>query len=88
MLNGALCVTDKSEYLNEHYKDGENIIFFDLNNPQQMAADVRWLLEHPKQAALIAANGYRTAKKYDTWHKRFENIWSVIQKEMRDNYGQ
>ncbi len=78
MLNGTLCVTDRSEYLDNHYVDGNNIVYFDLNNPSQMAADVKWLLDHPREASKIADNGYKTAKKYDTWDKRYDYIWSVI----------
>ncbi len=78
MLNAAVCVTDRSDYLNEHYMDGKNIVYFDLNNPRQMANDVKWLLDHPDEAEKIARNGYNTAKKYDTWMNRFEYIWSVI----------
>lgn len=74
MLNGALCVSDKSEYLDSHYVDGKNIVFFNLDSPEQMAADVRWLLDHPSDAEEIAKNGMMTAKKYDTWEKRFERI--------------
>ena len=71
MLNGALCVSDKSEYLEEHYRDGENIIFFDLGNPEQMASDIKWLLGHPDKAESIARKGMETALKYDTWKERF-----------------
>ena len=74
MLNGALCVSDKSEYLDRHYVDGKNIVLFDLDSPEQMAADVRWLLDHPHDAEEIARNGFLTAEKYDTWEKRFERI--------------
>ena len=74
MLNGSLCVTDSSDYLRKNYKDGYNLIFFDLNNPAQMAADVKWLLDNPQTAAAIAAKGYETASKYDTWDNRFEDI--------------
>lgn len=74
MLNGALCVTDRSKYLDDHYLDGYNIVYFDLNAPAQMAADVRWLLDNPKQAEIIAQRGYETALKYDTWDCRFETL--------------
>lgn len=74
MLNGSLCVSDRSEYLMDHYKDGYNIVYFDLDNPAQMASDVRWLLNNPKEAERIAKEGYNTAKKYDTWNNRFDNM--------------
>ena len=82
MLNGALCVSDHSEYLDDHYKDGENIIYFDLNNPKQMALDVKWLLEHPDAAQMIATRGYKTAKTYDQWENRFEHVLEVIENRM------
>ncbi len=81
MLNGAVCVTDRSEYLMESYKDGYNIVFFDLQNPQQMAADVKWLLDNPEAAAAIAQRGYDTAREHDTWEKRFTDIMEIIKNE-------
>lgn len=79
MLNGAVCVSDHSEYLDDHYKDGENIIYFDLNNPKQMALDIKWLLEHPDAAQMIATRGFKTAKIYDQWENRFEHVLEVIE---------
>ncbi|MDC7293604.1 glycosyltransferase [Butyrivibrio sp. DSM 10294] len=78
MLNGALCVTDRSSYLEMNYRDGENIIYFDLSNPAQMAADVKWLLEHPSAASIIAQRGYETAKAHDSWDVRFAELISTM----------
>ncbi len=78
MLNGTLCVSDRSEYLEEHYRDGENIVLFDIQNPNQMASDVKWLLDNPKVAEKIARKGYEIALKYDTWEKRFQFLVDEI----------
>ena len=78
MLNGCLVVTDRSGYLTENYRDGDNIIYFDLNNPEQMAADVKWLLDNIPQAEAIAERGFETAKEYDTWECRFEKVLNVM----------
>ncbi|MCR5634426.1 MAG: glycosyltransferase, partial [Lachnospiraceae bacterium] len=78
MLNGALCVTDKGKYLENHYIDGYNIIFFDLSNPTQMAADIKWLLDNPDQASIIAQRGYETASMYDTWENRFDFVYETM----------
>lgn len=78
MLNGALCVTDETEYLKERYTDGWNIVYFDLKNPDQMAADVKWLLEHPEDMERIAARGYDTVGVYDSWAKRYEYICEIM----------
>ncbi len=74
MLNGALCVTDRSEYLEKNYRDGYNVVYFDLNDPAQMAADIKWLLQNPDEAEIIARRGYNTAKENNTWECRFEVI--------------
>ena len=84
MLNGALCVSDRSEYLDEHYTDGYNIIFFDLNNPSQMAADVKWLLSNPEAAAKIAQRGYETARENDDWNNRFDYVFKVMEEMVSD----
>ena len=78
MLNGALCITDRSDYLEENYVDGYNIVYFDLSNPAQMAADVKWLLNNPESAAQIAKKGYQTALKHDTWNHRFDFVLQVM----------
>lgn len=78
MLNGALCVTDRSEYLEENYTDGYNIIYFDLNNPAQMAADIKWLLDNQEQAEIISKRGYYTAGKHDTWNCRFDKLIKIL----------
>ena len=78
MLNGAVCVTDSSEYLRKNYKDGYNIVYFDLNNPSQMAADIKWLLDNPDIAQGIAKRGYETCIKYDTWNNRFDFVISKM----------
>ena len=30
-LNGAVCVSDASEYLMEHFENGKNIVFYELD---------------------------------------------------------
>ena len=74
MINGSICITDRSSYLNQNYVDGYNIVYFDLNNPLQMAEDVKWLLANPDSAEIIAKRGYETASKYDSWNNRFDLI--------------
>ena len=78
MLNGAVCVTDRSEYLNENYKDGENIIFFDLNDPDQMTERVKGLLANPDEMESIARIGYVVAKNHDSWDLRYDHLYKIL----------
>ena len=80
-LNRACCVSDPTEYLLEHYKDGYNIVYFDLHNMEQMAADVKYLLGHLEAAQVIADRGYETALKYDSWDVRYDQIYKMMLKE-------
>lgn len=78
MLNGCACVSDPSSYLLENYVDGKNIVYFDMHNPEQMALDVQYLLDHPDVAQNIADEGYKTASKYDSWDVRSKAICEII----------
>lgn len=78
MLNGAVCVSDRSDYLLKHYVDGKNIVYFDMNNPEQMAADIKYLLEHLDRAQEIATDGYNTAKEFDDWNVRCREMFRIM----------
>ncbi len=80
-LARAACVSDSTEYLLEHYKDGENIVYFDMQNMEQMAEDVKYLLDHLDVAQKIADRGYETAAKYDSWDVRYGQIYKMMLEE-------
>ena len=81
MLNGSVCLSDRSGYLEGNYKDGKDIVFFDLNNPSQMVMDVKWLLQNPKAAEQIAFLGYEHAYHEDTWVCRMKKFLSICSGE-------
>ncbi len=78
MMNKAVCVTDTSTYLQKRYVDGYNLVYFDMHNPEQMAADIKYLLEHLNVAQVIADRGYETCQKYDSWDIRAEQIYQIL----------
>ena len=78
MLNGCVCVSDTSSYLLENYVDGKNIVYFDMHNPDQMAMDIKYLLEHLDVAQKIADEGYKTALKYDSWDVRCRAMLEIM----------
>ena len=43
-----------------------------------MAADIKWLLNNPKQAEIIAERGYHPARKNDTWNSGFDKIVEIM----------
>ena len=79
MLGGGICLTDESPYLKERFTDGRELIFFSLGNLPQLAADISWLLDHPKEASHIAETGFHAAKAHDTWGHRLRQICGMAE---------
>lgn len=77
MLNGAVCLTDINPYLSENFKNGEDIVFYSINDLKALKENVVWLLENPQISSQIAENGYMSAQIH-TWSKRFELLNSLI----------
>lgn len=69
MHNGAVCVTDSSSYIDEHFHDGENIVLYRLNELSKLPDICRYLLEHPAESKAIAEAGKRKAKLEYTWER-------------------
>lgn len=78
MLNGALCVTDSNAWLDEEFKDGENIICYSNNNMQQVASAIIYYLEDEEESARITENAYQIAKAKHTWDVRAKELLNVI----------
>lgn len=67
MLNGAVCVTDKSKYLLEHFTDGKLLCYYDLKQLSDLPAAVANLLEHPDTMQQIADRAQPYANAHLTW---------------------
>lgn len=73
MLNGSVCVTDTSEYLQKYFKNGGDIVFYELNDLDGLVRNVKMLLENPSYAKYIIENQKKVAAN-STWRKRIYNI--------------
>jgi len=74
MLNGAVCVTDKSEYLSERFRDGEMLCYYNLNSLEKLPATVTNLLEHPDAMQQIADRAMDYAKRHLIWKQYAETL--------------
>ena len=81
MLNGAVCVSDTSEYLEEEFADGEDIVFYRLDRLTELPDRVRRLLECPDDAKRIADAAYGKAKHRHTWEARAEQFLKLLREE-------
>lgn len=74
MLNGAVCVTDKSQYLTKHFPDKDMLCYYDLKNLSALPALITSLLEHPDEMQQIANRGQAYAQKHLTWKQYAEKL--------------
>lgn len=74
MMNGCVCVTDESLYLEKHFLEGEELYFYSLEEMQEAADMIGELLEETDTAVRVAARGYACALKRLSWKKWTENL--------------
>lgn len=79
MLNGAVCVTDSSVYLDEILRDGENAAVYALDELSRLPVIVRGLLDDPDKMQRIADSGYRMAKNGHTWADRSKEVIKILE---------
>lgn len=70
MLQKSVALTDDSKYLREEFKDGEDIVYFSLEERKYLPDIVHRLLRDEENAMRIAGNGYRQAYEKHTWRVR------------------
>lgn len=74
MLQGAVSLTDESEYLQAHFKDSENIKLFQLNHLEELPQIVYALLSDVQLSESIIRNGYQLAARSHTWTNRLQEL--------------
>ncbi len=78
MLNGAVCLTDSSVYLDEILHDGTDCRIYSLSRMEELPEKAKELLEDPDRMQTIADNGYELAKAGHTWTHRAEVLHHLI----------
>lgn len=79
MLNGSVCLTDSSRYMDRTLKDEENVLFYSPDNLEELPDKVKWYLDRPELLREIAENGYRYAKDTQTWQQRAKRLIELIE---------
>lgn len=78
MLNGAVCLTDSSVYLDSVLKDGRNAAVYSLSSIEKLPQIAKGLLSDPENMQKIADAGYKMSKKEHTWEDRTYEIIKVL----------
>ncbi len=78
IMNGSICISDKSLYLSNHFCDYENIILYDLSNIDRLSKRLSLLLNDYDKMQSIADRGYFMSVEKESWHSRINFILDVI----------
>ncbi len=81
-LNGAVCLSDRSEALSRQFTDLKDIVFFDMKGEKSIRESVVEkyfkLSEHPGEMKAIAESGYENARKNHSWYERSKEIEKIL----------
>lgn len=72
---GAVPVTTENLYFREIFKEGEDLLFYQMHNPGEVNAKVNELLENEEKRLKIAFGGGEKVKKHHTWDSRVDQIF-------------
>jgi hypothetical protein len=78
MLNHSVSLTDSSTYLEEVFNQGDNIVFYPLDQLEIVPDMVTDLLMHPNKLEEIAESGYQEARKNHAWKNRVEEFLKLF----------
>lgn len=78
MLSGAISLTDTSDYIEDKFIKGNNIVIYSLKDLDNLPNIITDLLSNPEKAKIIAQNGYEEALKKHTWHHRIKDVLQSI----------
>ncbi len=77
MQSGAISVSDRSIYLEECFTDGENIIFYEAGEVEELASRIRDILSDPSGAQKIINSADMLADDH-TWQSRAAAILEIV----------
>ena len=80
MLNGSAVLTDRSGWLDSHFKEHEQIFFYDGTGDalQTLPDRIALLLSSEDQLKSVAEAGKKEAFLHHTWEKRFEAFLDIL----------
>jgi len=78
LLNGTVCVTDTSSYLQDHFRNNKEMVIFELDNVEDVVNRINELLSNEEKRLNIAVEGYKVASKYYQWSSYAERLIEVL----------
>ena len=78
MLNGAVCISDRSSGLFDHFSNGKDLVTFDLEKGTDIIEAIKKLLSDDEYRISIAKQGYQNALMHHTWGDRVDKIIELM----------
>lgn len=78
MLNGAVCLTDSSIYLDEILHDRKDCSLYSLTEMERLPEIAKDLLADPERMQAIADGGYELARAGHTWAHRARVLHNLL----------
>lgn len=85
MLNGAMCFTTRSLYLEREGLDQE-VVEFSFREIGELPQMVRLILENPEKAEVLTQHAKKAAQEKHLWKHRAKDILNVV-KQCREEWG-
>lgn len=81
MLQKSAVLTERNPYLEEEFRENENILFYDFAKLDELPGRIHSLLACPEQLAAIGERGYEKALCSHTWDCRAEELLTITQQD-------
>ena len=78
MICGALVITDRNSYWEEHFTDQEELFLYDFTNLEKIPQMIRELQSDPERLQRVAKAGQEKALKNHTWKNRAAQLLAEI----------
>jgi hypothetical protein len=78
MANGSVALTDHCEFLEQHFSDGKELVFFEKNDLENTLQNIPELLHDTDALEEIAAGAYKKYVTAHTWNQRVETLLKEI----------
>lgn len=78
MLCRSVCLSENSSFLEETFKNGEEIVLFDLTNLKQLPQTVKELLANDSKLEQISTKGYEKAFNQHQWIHRAKQFLDIL----------
>ena len=85
ILNGTVCVTDKSKYLCEELQEGQGVSYYDLEHIDELPGIVEKLLKDDAPLAEMVQEGTIVVEQKHTWENRARKLLEWIEEDEKNH---